>query len=1014
MFVHTFEVDWTKPQTSKRLPEQLLTLDNGANRILCHVKSGGEDADLTGYTCLGYVQRNDGNTVTITGTVDGSDAYIDLPEAAYDYPGQIIVVVRVVNGNERTSLLHAVGIVSPSATGSAIDPGSVVPDLTTLLDKIAAMEAATVNANAAAYAANTAADGALGNFAPAFAEGTANAAGTYVTYTDGKLYFLPNGHTANATWANTTKTEVTTGGELSDLKSAISSIYVESTDDGDYFVLDTEDGGTASASAEVTIGNKNMIISAPDLEVGHEYTSNQVTYVKASDGSIYFHGTASNNINVNIAANITNLPAGKYTLSGCPTRETGQTFTLYGDYWQGTSRKSWLSDTGSGSTKALPSDYAKVLIYFSIPKNSSIDATVYPQLELAESVTTYEQSANQTVTANTQFAITDGLVVFARNSVTLTLNKNAVEVLDSRLSTAETEIDEIQEDVSGIESHITTMEGDIEENRHIVNDTFPTITPTTAQMVTFTDGANQIAVESLIVNLDYSSTARSKLRAFVSGKNIFNLDDVITKNHITKNQDGSISVPGTNLTTSIYTGAYGTDATVPTEDMIRMPFLPAGRYYINNSDNWTNVTVVNPSTGEQTAVVINNDKGFTLEEDSLINIYIRNTVTYIMLSVDPDLTYVQNPGKTYVVPFVDLEDNAFTMYGGTVDLVNGIATELYDSSGNELVTPVIHSITPVNVKTCLGYNHIWSDCTSVAVTYRADVKMYVDQRNKSDALEQYNIDASEFGIVRIGDFMSPNTNVIAIAHRGLSHSAPENTMPAFKAAAQAGFLVVETDVDWTSDGVPVLIHDSTINRTARNADGTEISSTISIRDITYAQALEYDFGIWKGEEFAGTKIPTFDEFILFCKRAGICPQIELKYNQQTQEQTNLLIQKVVAHGMINRVSWISNFKDLLLQVLSVHQGAYVVLVGSNESRYNDVIAIKSQYPAVNTMLTCGIDYMTSEEMAAMVARLKAAMIPMGIWTIDNSATIKSLDPYIIAITSNMLNAATVLREAALE
>ena len=158
MFVHTFEVDWTKPQTSKRLPEQLLTLDNGANRILCHVKSGGEDADLTGYTCLGYVQRNDGNTVTITGTVDGSDAYIDLPEAAYDYPGQIIVVVRVVNGNERTSLLHAVGIVSPSATGSAIDPGSVVPDLTTLLDKITEMEAATVNANAAAVNATESAE----------------------------------------------------------------------------------------------------------------------------------------------------------------------------------------------------------------------------------------------------------------------------------------------------------------------------------------------------------------------------------------------------------------------------------------------------------------------------------------------------------------------------------------------------------------------------------------------------------------------------------------------------------------------------------------------------------------------------------------------------------------------------------------------------------------------------------------------------------------------------------------
>ena len=56
--------------------------------------------------------------------------------------------------------------------------------------------------------------------APAFAAGTANAAGTYVTY-DGGLYYLPSGHTADATWANTTKTLVTVGGQLTDVKSAI-------------------------------------------------------------------------------------------------------------------------------------------------------------------------------------------------------------------------------------------------------------------------------------------------------------------------------------------------------------------------------------------------------------------------------------------------------------------------------------------------------------------------------------------------------------------------------------------------------------------------------------------------------------------------------------------------------------------------------------------------------------------------------------------------------------------------
>lgn len=801
--------------------------------------------------------------------------------------------------------------------------------------------------------------------------------------------------------------------DVSNLKTAVSDFYFESTDTGDYFVLDADDGESASASAEVTIGNKNMIISLPDLVVGQEYTSNQVTYVKAADGSIYFHGTASSNVNVNIAADITNLPAGKYTLSGCPTRGTGQTFTLYGSYWQGTSRKSWLTDTGSGDTWTLPADYTKALIYFNIPKDSSIDATVYPQLELAESATEYVQSANQTVSANTQFPITDNLVVFARNSVTLTVNKNGVEVLDARLTTAEADIDEIQEDVSGIESNITTMEGEIAENKNLVYGPYPTITPTTAQMVTFTDGANQVAIESLIVNLDYSSTARSKLRAFVSSENIFNLNDVVTKAHIIKNTDGSIVPDYAGSTTSIYTGLRGETTAVPSADFDVLPFLPAGTYYITGTTTGNLfVKTVNPSDGSVANVTVNSTThAFTLASDSLINIMVSQSTTNIVLATAPQDSYKADTGKTYVVPFVDTDETAFMMYGGTVDLVNGIATELYDSSGDALETPVVHEITPVAVKSCLGYNHVWSDCTSVSVTYRADVKMYVDQRNKSNALEEYNIDASILGNVRNDLFVLQGANVISVAHRGLSQTYPENTLVAYKAAKTAGFFVAETDVDWTSDNVPVLLHDSTINRTARNADGTELSSTVSIRSITYEQALEYDFGVWKGEQFAGTEIPTFDQFIRLCRDVGINPFIELKYNQQTMEQTALLVQKVINHGMINRVSWISNFKDLLLQVLSIHQGANVQLVASQMTtdKWNAVSEIKSKYPAVNLTLCCGYDDLSSED----IATIKGLNIPLNVWTLDNTNTIKNLDPYISSVTSNSLIAANVLKEAAM-
>ena len=100
--------------------------------------------------------------------------------------------------------------------------------------------------------------------------------------------------------------------------------------------------------------------------------------------------------------------------------------------------------------------------------------------------------------------------------------------------------------------------------------------------------------------------------------------------------------------------------------------------------------------------------------------------------------------------------------------------------------------------------------------------------------------------------------VKSVNHRGYG-DAPENTLPAFIMSCKKGFEYVECDVALTSDGIPVLLHDDTINRTARNADGSQLSEDVNIKDITYAQAVSYDYGLWKSTEYAGTQIPTFAE-----------------------------------------------------------------------------------------------------------------------------------------------------------
>lgn len=155
------------------------------------------------------------------------------------------------------------------------------------------------------------------------------------------------------------------------------------------------------------------------------------------------------------------------------------------------------------------------------------------------------------------------------------------------------------------------------------------------------------------------------------------------------------------------------------------------------------------------------------------------------------------------------------------------------------------------------------------------------------------------------DALEPELPVIRyVAHRGYHVQAPENTMPAFAAAAEAGYQFVESDVHFTKDGVAVLCHDSTINATARNADGSKIVGVKSIQFMTYEQLLQYDFGIAAGEAYRGTRIPTFREWIAFCREADVTPYIELK-SSMTTEQVQTLMQLVEEAGMTDRVVWIS-------------------------------------------------------------------------------------------------------------
>ncbi|MCC5800902.1 glycerophosphodiester phosphodiesterase [Rossellomorea vietnamensis] len=92
-----------------------------------------------------------------------------------------------------------------------------------------------------------------------------------------------------------------------------------------------------------------------------------------------------------------------------------------------------------------------------------------------------------------------------------------------------------------------------------------------------------------------------------------------------------------------------------------------------------------------------------------------------------------------------------------------------------------------------------------------------------------------------------------IAHRGAAAYAPENTIASYDLAVDMKADYIEIDVQRSKDGELVVIHDTSVDRTT---DGSG-----KVGDLTLEEMKSLDAGSWKGEQFAGEEIPTFEEVL---------------------------------------------------------------------------------------------------------------------------------------------------------
>lgn len=370
----------------------------------------------------------------------------------------------------------------------------------------------------------------------------------------------------------------------------------------------------------------------------------------------------------------------------------------------------------------------------------------------------------------------------------------------------------------------------------------------------------------------------------------------------------------------------------------------------------------------------------------------------VLIPADDTVRIVSNVSQTYASAKYHFDTSnishlycSLAGYGGTGAArarLYGVSGSTYTNIGTILIKGSVFDVSAYSqcaVELCastgtaaagyMDYSYIIVADSETALPY---MPYYVEKQSRISIVEnKLNEFAKTIGAAQ---------DKLYMIHRGARQTAPENTMPAFILARELGFKYVETDVRYTSDGVPVLIHDATINRTARNADGTTISTEINIADITYAEALQYDFGIYKGSQYAGTKIPTLAEFLFWCKATGTIPVLEQKLRslQQVDAVIDALINADITTNFISLSQGIGSLERIYDRL---PKGKYFYLINAaiTQTDVADAAASKADLTIVGNYTTFTSD---------TISWCKASNIPLYGHLYLNFSDIYNTDHYV--------------------
>lgn len=157
--------------------------------------------------------------------------------------------------------------------------------------------------------------------------------------------------------------------------------------------------------------------------------------------------------------------------------------------------------------------------------------------------------------------------------------------------------------------------------------------------------------------------------------------------------------------------------------------------------------------------------------------------------------------------------------------------------------------------------------------------------------------------------------MIVIAHRGASGYAPEHTFASWDVAYSMGADYLEQDLQMTSDGVLVVMHDETVDRTLRRS-GARVTGRVI--DFTLAELQACDAGTWFGPEFETERVRTLEEVLKRYPDANF--YIETKNPEEAPGMEGKLLALLAGHGLTEsaRTGWrvlIQSFSERSLRLM---------------------------------------------------------------------------------------------------